>query len=97
MVTNYHKKNYWCPLKIKNEFSIAVTLCKSECAISTDKSKPPEIQTPDAFEKTFSVQENRWILLCHIYITFFDDPKESDAKKGVALTKCFLKMGKPLR
>ena len=42
------------------------------------------------------VQEKHWILLSHIYITFFEDPKESDAKKGVALTKCFLKMGKPL-
>ena len=52
---------YRCPLKIKNEFSIAVTLCKSERTISTDKSKSPEFQTPDAFEKTFSVQEKGWI------------------------------------
>ena len=29
--------------------------------------------------------------------TFFDNPKESKTKKGFALKKYFLKMGKPFR
>ena len=49
-IFTYGNLKYCCPLKIKNEFSIAVTIFKSECVIPTDKSKPPEIQTLAAIE-----------------------------------------------